>query len=88
METSQKTPPQTGLLTWLLNAIAEVVRALVPNVENVAQSVRTTKKQATRDAYNALLLKREALSKRVASDMAALKELDARIIELRRQLNL
>ena len=88
METSQKTPPQTGLLTWLLNAIADVVRAFVPNVENVAQHAKYTRKLATRDEYDALLLKREALSKRVANDLAALKELDTQILELKRHLNL
>ena len=88
METCQKTPPPTGLLTWLLNTIMDIVFNRVPGAEAAAQCVKKPVVQSPRARYDALLNKREALSSRMANDARMLAALDVQIAELKRQLNL
>ena len=88
METCQKTPPPTGLLTWLLNTILDIVFNRVPGADLAAQSVKKPVVQSPRARYDALLYKREALSSRMAKDAEMLAAIDVQIAELKRQLNL
>lgn len=91
METSQATQPRTGWLTWLLNTVLDIVFARVPGAELAAQHSKKPKvlsTRATKEQYDTLLKKRDALSKRMRQDEILLNKLNAKIKELEKQLNL